>query len=244
MNNDDLRRRLTLDNREKCLRRRLVEVDWPFLGLFGEELDTTIRQVVSEAISTDRTVVGFIRKLKQQPALFSICLCQALVQTVGQTDHFRLWPDIQEFLRLPAPPTSVEKHQLWLAFRQACTTLGLEVSPRKEGPRFMVDEFLRQVGVSLVHMGDLATKMLRFAHRSGLPDEDDPQGIIAWQEALCATLNPPFSITARDAMELDQKGYYTQAVRTSHERRRACERASISCRAGIWNGTQRPKQSK
>lgn len=210
ISNDELKRRLILDNSEKVLSRLMREVDWPFLGLFGEALNQAMRRAVFEAINANPTVSGYVRHLDLYPALFSVYLCQILMQTFGQADHFQLWPEIQRALRLREPPSTAERQQLWMAFRQACIELGLEVSPRLDGPHYMVEEFLRQVGLSVAFSGDLAARMFRFAHRSGLPDEDDPQGIEAWQETLCLTLNIPFSITARKAVELDAKGYYTQ----------------------------------
>jgi len=195
----------------EVLERHLKEVDWPFLGLFGELLDKDMRRVAMLAIANTHSIDGYCLYLKKYPALFSIYLCRVLMQTFGQHDHFQLWPEIQKALHLKGVPTDAEKSELWFAFRNACKELGLEVSPRTEGMHFRVDEFLRQVGLSIHHANDLATKMLRFARRQGIPDEDNPQSVLTWQAALCQTLNTQFSRAARDAVLLDRKGYYTQS---------------------------------
>jgi hypothetical protein len=195
----------------EILEQHLKEVDWPFLGLFGELLDKDMRRVAMMAIMNARSVEGYCLHLKKFPALFSIYLCRVLMQTFGQHDYFQLWPEIQKALYLKEAPTDAEKSELWLAFRSACKKLGLEVSPRTEGTHYRVDEFLRQVGLSIHHANDLATKMLRFARRQGIPDEDNPQSVLTWQAALCQTLNTQFSRAARDAVMLDRKGYYTQS---------------------------------
>jgi hypothetical protein len=65
-------------------------------------------------------------------------------------------------------------------------------------------------GVPLVWASDLAKRMLAFARRAGLPDDDDPEGIASWQLALDARLAPPFSQTARKGLALDSLGYYTR----------------------------------
>lgn len=195
----------------EVLERHLKEVDWPFLGLFGELLDKDMRRVAMLAIANTHSVQGYCLYLKSFPALFSIYLCRVLMQTFGQHDYFQLWPEIQKALHLKQEPTDAEKSELWRSFRSACKKLGLEVSPRTEGTHYRVDEFLRQVGLSIHHANALATKMLRFARSQGIPDEDNPQSVLTWQAALCQTLNTQFSTAARNAVLLDRKGYYTQS---------------------------------
>ena len=209
--NEELTRRMLLHNAEKFLRRQLQEVDWPFLGLFGEKLNKDMRAVVFNAISANPTVEGFLRHLQLYPALFSIYLCQILLQTFGREDHFQLWPEIKRALRT-SELNQTNRELLCGGFRNACLKIGLEVSSSKHGSHYMVNEFLRQVGLSEAFAGDLVTRALRFASRNGLPDEDDPQGIIAWQESLSNTLNVPFSRSAKAAVDNDRQGYYTQLL--------------------------------
>lgn len=211
MTNKELTRRLLLDGSEKFLRRQLQEVDWPFLGLFGEKLNKDMKAAAFNAINSNPTVAGFLRHLQLYPALFSIYLCQILLQTFGREDHFSLWPEIIRALRL-GEISQTNKELLWGGFRNACLKIGLEVSSGKQGSHYMVNEFLRHVGLSEAFAGDLATRALRFASRNGLPDEDDPQGIVAWQESLSHTLNVAFSSSAKKAVDNDRQGYYTQLL--------------------------------
>jgi hypothetical protein len=74
----------------------------------------------------------------------------------------------------------------------------------------MVEEYLRQAGVPLAFVDDLAEQMLGFARKVGLPDADDPEGIANWQSTLLSRLGPPFSITAQRAVARDSKGYYAR----------------------------------
>ncbi|NLB11473.1 hypothetical protein GX831_03415 [bacterium] len=74
----------------------------------------------------------------------------------------------------------------------------------------MAHEYLRQVGVPLAFVSNLAERMLFFAKRAGIPEQDDPEGIKSWQQTLLSYLNLPFSITAKKAVEQDIDGYYTQ----------------------------------
>lgn len=211
MTNEELTRRLLLDGSEKFLRRQLQEVDWPFLGLFGEKLNKDMKAAALKAINANPTVEGFLRNLQQYPALFSIFLCQILLQTFGREDHFQLWPEITRVLRV-RELSQPNRELLWRGFRNACIKIGLEVSTGEQGSHYMVNEFLRQVGLSEAFAGDLATRALRFASRNGLPDEDDPQGIVAWQGSLSNTLSVPFSRSAKAAIDDDRQGYYTQLL--------------------------------
>jgi len=80
----------------------------------------------------------------------------------------------------------------------------------------MANEYLRQAGVPLPFVDDLAARMLTFAKKVGLPEDDDPEGISAWQAALDARLELPFSQTARKALALDRQGYYTRVFLRVH----------------------------
>ena len=193
------------------LEKRLKEVDWPFLGLFGEMLDKNMCHIAAMAMANTSSIKGYCVLLDNYPALFSIYLCRELMQNVGQHDYFQLWPEIHKALLLKETLTDPEKSYLWSHFRVACKKLGLEVSPRIGGAHFRVDEFLRQVGLSVHHAKNLAIKMFRFARRHGVPDEDNSLSILAWQAALCQTLHTQFSKVGLDAVMLDRKGYFTQS---------------------------------
>ncbi|WP_295623685.1 hypothetical protein [uncultured Nitrosomonas sp.] len=184
--------------------------DIPFLGLLGETLTLEMRQEMTKAIAAEPTVRGYINRLEFHPALFSVNLAWHVMQGMGQSGHFSLYPHIQEALCMDREPNQAEREQLWHAFRRALLHLGLEPSPRTSGPHFMVNEYLRQAGVPLPFVDDLARKMLSFARKVGMPDDDDPEGIVSWQAALDARLEMPFSQTARKSLAFDRHGYYTR----------------------------------
>jgi len=201
---------LWLTQSEKVVIKAIQESDTPFLGLLGETLTPEMRQAMAKAISVDPTVRGYIHRLESHPALFAVNLAWHVMRGMGQSGYFSLYPHIQEALCMNRELGQTEREPLWRAFRRALLHLGLEPSPRTFGPHFMANEYLRQAGVPFPFVDDLARKMLSFALKVGLPDDDDPEGIAGWQAALDAKLEMPFSRTARKALSFDRHGYYTR----------------------------------
>ena len=165
---------------------------------------------MAKAIAANPTVVGYVNRLESHPALFTANLAWHVMHGMGQGGYFSLYPHIQKALCMQHEPGQTEREPLWQAFRRSLLLLGLEPSPRISGPHFMVNEYLRQAGVPLPFVDDLAASMLSFAKKVGLPEDDDPEGIATWQAALDARLDAPFSQTARKALALDRQGYYTR----------------------------------
>lgn len=206
-----------LVDREVELRALVKRSDTPFLGLLGEAITKAAQVEINGAISSDSTIEGYIRLLYRYPALFSIHLTSTLMSGMGQTGNYDLYIHIRKALQLSKEPTADEKEALWSAFRRAVLGLGLEVSPRVSGHHYMADTYLRQAGVPLAFADDLAEKMLSFAKSAGLPDGDDPEGIIQWQAALESKLGSPFSRVAQKAVTFDTQGFYTRCFIKVHE---------------------------
>jgi hypothetical protein len=215
-----------LVDREVELRALVKRSDAPFLGLLGETISKDAQVEIDGAISSDSTIDGYIRLLYRYPALFSIHLTSTLMAGMGQTGNFELYPHIRKALQLSKELTVDETEALWLAFRRAALGLGLEVSPRVSGHHYMADTYLRQAGVPLAFADDLAEKMLSFAKSAGLPDGDDPEGIIRWQAALELKLGPPFSRVAQKAVTFDTQGFYTRCFIKVHESGSASQSAN------------------
>lgn len=195
---------------EEQVMRAIRESDTPFLGLLGETLTSETLQLMTKSIAAEPTVKGYVYRLRFFPALFAVNLAWHVMRGMGQSGNFSLYPHIQEALCLTREPGQTEREELWRAFRRTLLHLGLEPSPRTSGSHFMANEYLRQAGVPLPFVDDLAQKMLSFARKVGLPDDDDPEGIASWQAALEARLGLPFSETARKALGFDRHGYYTR----------------------------------
>lgn len=104
------------------------------------------------------------------------------------------------------------------------TTIELLRFPKKSGNHYMAAEYLRQVGVPVAFADDLAERMLAFARRVGVPDQDDPEAIKSWQQALHALLNPPFSVTAQKGVTLDTERIRTEHAAKQPTARRGCPR--------------------
>lgn len=215
-NPEALRLWLWLTQSEKVVMKAIRESDTPFLGLLGETLTPEMRQAMTKAIAAEPTVSGYIHRLDSYPALFAVYLAWHVMRGMGLSGHFSLYPHIQEALCMNREPSQAEREPLWHAFRLTLLHLGLDPSPRTSGPHFMVDEYLRQAGVPLPFVDDLARKMLLFARKVGLPDDDDPEGIASWQASLDAKLEIPFSQTARKALAFDRHGYYTRIFLRVH----------------------------
>lgn len=202
---------------EERVRAQIQNSDAPFLGLLGEAFTPAMRQAIEIATLANPTVQGYVGYLARYPALFSVNLTAHIMEGMGQTGHFDVYPHIQRAIGTEDVISQTERDKLWQAFRKAILTLGFEPSPRTTGTRYMAYEYLRQVGVPLAFADDLAEKMLGFARRVGLPDADDQEAICSWQHALDAKLDAPFSVTARKAVSLDGQGYYTRAFLQVHE---------------------------
>jgi hypothetical protein len=129
---------------------------------------------------------------------------------LGASGRFDVYPHVQTALGQNRPLTQDGSDRLWRAFRRALLKLGIEPLARTSGVHFRVDEFVRQAGVPLAFADDLARRMLVFAKRAGVPDEDDQDAILTWQGALSSRLQLPFSVTAARAVSADRMGFYTR----------------------------------
>lgn len=208
--NENLRLWLWLTQSEKAILRAIRNSDAPFLGLLGEIFTKEMREALDKAIAANPTMPGYVGRLESHPALFAVNIAWHVMHGMGQGGKFSLYPHIHKALGMSSELNPNERQPLWRAFRRTLVLLGLEPSARISGPHFMADEYVRQAGVPLPFVDDLAERMLVFAKRVGLPDDDDPEGIVTWQAALDARLGPPFSQTARDTLSLDRLGYYTR----------------------------------
>ncbi|WP_155633174.1 hypothetical protein [Burkholderia stagnalis] len=196
---------------EEGLRAAIRLSDVPFLGLMRDALPPIVITSIDLLTLGNPGVDMYTDYLRRFPALFSVHLTACIMEGMGQDGHFELYSHIQRAIGAEWTLSQQQREVLWRAFRRAILELGFEPSPLVSGPHFMANEYLRQVGVPLAFADDLAERMLSFARRLGLPDVDDPDAIMSWQRALEERLNSPFSMTARKAVSLDAKGYYTQA---------------------------------
>ncbi len=206
-----------LSQAEDAVRTTIKSSDTPFLGLLGEAFTPDIRQQMEMVRRANPTVQGYASFLSRFPAIFAVHLTAHIMEGMGQRGHFELYPHAMRAIGTKVPLTQTDRDKLWRAFRRAILTLGFIPATRISGTHFMAAEYLRQVGVPLAFADDLAQKMLAFAKRIGLPDEDDPEAIRNWQRALDARLLPPFSVTARNAVLLDTEAYYTRVFLQVHK---------------------------
>lgn len=201
---------------EERLQALLKRAETPVLGLLGALLPSDAREAIRNDLAVMPNAKGYAQRLGKYPALFGVWLAEHVMLGLGQDGHFSLYPHLQRAMGVQAELTQGEKELLWRAFRRAMFKLGIPPLSRVSGAHFMADEYVRQAGVPIAFADDLAVRMLQVAKRIGLPDEDDQEGLLTWQSTLLNKLVPPFSVTARKAVERDSIGYYTRAFVRVH----------------------------
>lgn len=196
---------------DRSLQNSIKTGDMPFLGLYSKLLDEKIHKAININLVKSRDPLSqYLAYLNYWPAISLIYLTTHVCEGFGSHGTFEVYPFIQDALQLSLPLTTSQKDKLWKAYRASCLKLGLSISTRLSGAHFMVDEYLRQSGVPIPFVGDLTDKMLRYGRIAGIPDDDDPTAIRRWQNGLSMRLLPPFSTVARQAIVLDDTGYYVR----------------------------------
>ncbi len=192
---------------EQELRKYIDENDSSFLGLFADFFkDVTRKELIKIIHGFSHPLGEYIANLRQYPALLATLMTVVILEGFGSSGNFRVYRHIELLLNIRL--SEADKRELWKAYRKACLTLGLSVSPRTSGPRYIVHEFLRQAGLPLGYASKFCEKAIKYADRVGLPDDDNPEDINLWQQKLVQTLKPPFSKIARESIERDETGYY------------------------------------
>lgn len=196
---------------EASMRELVKRADTPVLGLLGTLVPSQARQAIREDLRVLPSARAFTQRLDRYPALFGVWLAEHVMLGLGQDGHFSLYPHLQKAVGGAPEFTQAERELLWRAFRRAMLKLGIQPLSRRSGTHYMADEYVRQAGVPIAFADDLAVRMLHLARKIGLPDEDDQEGLLTWQNTLLNKLTSPFSLTARKAVERDAVGYYTHA---------------------------------
>lgn len=199
------------DVQEERLQALVRRAETPVLGLLGTLLPADAREAIRMDSAAMPSAKAYAQRLEKYPALFGVWLAEHIMLGLGQDGHFSLYPHLQKAIGVAPELTPGDKELLWRAFRRAIFKLGIQPLSRVTGTHFMADEYVRQAGVPIAFADELASRMLQVAKRIGLPDEDDQEGLLTWQSTLLNKLVPPFSVTARKAVERDSIGYYTRA---------------------------------
>ncbi|MHB8828536.1 MAG: hypothetical protein ACYC6Q_03260 [Syntrophales bacterium] len=183
--------------------------DIPFLGLYSKLLPLKIREVIKINLAKSSDPLSqFMVYLYHWPAISLIYLTIHVSEGFGSHGTFEVYPFLQDALQLTSPLTTSQRDKLWKTYRASCFKLGLSISTRLSGAHFMVGEYLKQGGVPIPYVEDLTDKMIRYGKIANIPDDDDPVAIKRWQDGLIFRLLPPFSKVARQAIVLDDNGYY------------------------------------
>lgn len=192
---------------ENELKKNIDHNDSPFLGLFADFFKKTTRKELIKIIHQfSRPVDDYIWNFHKYPALLATLMTIEILEEFGASGHFEVYPYIDRLLNVKL--SWPEKQRLWKAYRRACMSLGLSVSPRTSGTHYVVHEFLRQAGLPMQFAGRFCERAIKYADRVGLPDEDNPEEIKVWQQEFVRTLKTPFPQIAKQAIERDDNCYY------------------------------------
>ena len=200
------------DQWEDDLKKAVQRAQAPFLGLLGGLVPQAARQEVLADIAAAPGAWDFAQRLDQYPALFAVWLAEHVMHGMGQHGTYEVHPFVQRAVGAPAPLNNADRDRLNAAFRRALRRVGLEPMPLSARTAYrLIGDYVRQAGVPLAFADDLSQKMLRHAKRVGLPEEEDHEGLQAWQTSLVNHLQLPFSKTASDAVSRDTQAYYAHA---------------------------------
>jgi len=203
---------------EKELRHYIDENDSSFLGLFADFFKEATRDELIKIIhGFSRPLSEYIASLHQYPALMATLITVVILEGFGKSGNFKVYGHIERLLNVKLSWS--DKQKLWKAYRRACLKLGLSVSPRTSGSRYIVHEFLRQAGLPLGYAARFCERAIKYADRVGLPDEDNPEEVKLWQQKLVQTLNPPFSKIVKEAVDRDETGYYVDIFISLYQNR-------------------------
>ena len=204
------------EQHEERIRELIKRANAPVLGLLGGLIPASTRAEIQADLQMSPSAKAFSQRLDRFPALFGVWLAEHVMKGIGSSGHFDVYPHVQKALGGVEDLSTPERELLWRAFRRAMFKLGIQPLPRTYGNHYMIDEYARQAGVPLAFADDLAMRMLQLAKRIGLPDEEDQEGLLTWQSTLLNRLQPPFSATARKAVERDEQAYYTRSFLRVH----------------------------
>lgn len=197
---------------EQALRQQLDIGDKPFLGLYADLFTQTVRVRLRNTLAGLRDPFqGFLNALQRWPAVFASHLTAHVVEGYGAEGNAAVYPYVAAALFGEARElTQAQRDKLWRAYRRACIRLGLDVVPAHSTTAYMVAEYLHQAGVPMLFVPDLAKRMLKYAALAGVPESDDPDGVVLWQGALAERLGPPVPITVEKAVHGDVNGFYVR----------------------------------
>ncbi|PNU19690.1 hypothetical protein C2E25_11345 [Geothermobacter hydrogeniphilus] len=204
----DQKTKIRLHGLEKSLQQAIRQGEFPFLGHYADCLYEVLKESIAAGLkATGRPLRLYLDCLQRWPAVFATYLIQYVAEGFGTHGNHEVYPFIQKALKTEL--TLREKEKLWEAVRSACLRLGMSVSPRRSGSNYMVEEYLRQAGVPLRYVEELAQQMSSHAGDVGCPDDDDPASILLWQQGLRHRVRY-MSKSVQKAIEADDEGFYTR----------------------------------
>ncbi|NCC83327.1 MAG: hypothetical protein EOM03_04260 [Clostridia bacterium] len=182
--------------------------------IFFSQLINNLEQKTYESIQQDITKkkrlieeieLGFYK----YPCILSLYLTVTISRNISE--NFAIYPHIETAFNIELN-SDTKKKKFWLSFRNACKTIGLDISPRTSGTHFMVNEYLRQCGYPLRSVDILVKRCLLLGNQVGFPDKDDTESLRIWNEDLLRSVNANFPKTALRILENDYDSYYIQKI--------------------------------
>lgn len=199
-----------LDRKEQNLFNIIRAGDVPFLGLYAEQFGESERKFLAGKIRHNPNAVQwYLLGLRRWPAVFATYLTLQVVEGYGQRGNREVYPYVEKAVTAGLRHLTPSDRELcWQAYRKACLQLGLTVVPRHASSHYMTDEYLHQTGVPLRYVSDLTHRMLHYAERLGLPEDDDPAAIGLWSREFSNQLGSGLSRTVYQALGADDTDFY------------------------------------
>lgn len=204
----DVSTKIRLNRLEQELKSAIQNGEYPFLGHYSYVFYELVENSISQKFkSSSDPLAFFFRSLESWPAAFATYLVRHVAEGFGARGNHEVYPFIES--ALSAQLSLSDKEKLWSSFRRVILQLGLSPSSRRSGSNYMVEEYLRQAGVPVRYVGELAVKMYAYAESVGLPEDDDPTAILLWQNGLKHHIRYLPKAVQR-AIEADNEGFYTR----------------------------------
>jgi len=153
------------------------------------------------------TVPAALTALQTYPALLATNMATEIMMGMGQDVIGDVWPHIARAVGL-AEIAAGDRQAVWQAFRNALKHLGLPVAAQNQHRMYMVNEFLRQVGIPLAYLQDFVDILMKYAEEQGFPNENIENSVSVWQRSLAKSIGKRI---LRRAVILDAQAYYTHA---------------------------------
>lgn len=174
---------------ENKIRQIVEEGEYPFLYMYQNLIEENRLDFIDAIMASGREhgvnlYKLFMNYLEKSPVHYSFYFINELYKRIGSNETtFNRHRNIDEILGETLSQN--QRKELWQRFRRICQMLHLSVSPITSGPNYIVNEYIRQVGIPENYIKDLTKKLITFTNSAGLPISDDLESVKFWKINFC-----------------------------------------------------------